>query len=255
MSRKLDWQSRHDERSRDYGIRAILQEAVVPVKKMWDEGVVLDQGNEGACVGFGWMGEVLAQPVIPQPKMLKSPAEAYAINIYNTAKQIDEIPGENYTGTSVLAGAKVMMARGFITAYRWCFNITDIRDAIIKEGPVVIGIPWKDGMYSTDTNGLVSVSGKLVGGHCLVLTGYDPAMQIGARKYEVFRWRNSWGFDYGVSGSGYIKATDLAKLLKTVGEACVPIGRKIPAKFVTNVPAKQSFLKTLGEKLLTWTKR
>lgn len=251
MTRTLDWKSSHDDRSLNYGIRPDIRSNIMPVRKMWDEGVVLDQGSEGACVGFGWMGEYLSQPVAPEPQPDVQLANSYAFTIYNDAKKIDEVPGENYQGTSVLAGAKVMKSRGFITEYKWCFSIDDIRDAIIQEGPVVIGIPWKDGMYKTDPNGVVKVSGKLVGGHCLVITGYDPEFQIGKRKYEVYRWRNSWGTNYGVNGSGYIKATDLAKLLRGVGEACVPIGRK-SSTLSTSVPAikKTSFLQTLKERVL-----
>jgi hypothetical protein len=255
MERKLDWKSEHDERSLEYNVEDILRTTVKPVRKMWDEGIVLDQGSEGACVGFGWMAEFLATPEAPNPQPLRTIAQRYANNVYQTAKKVDEFPGENYEGTSVLAGAKVMKARGFMKSYRWAFNMDAIRAAIIQEGPVVIGIPWRDGMYQTDANGVVKVTGKLVGGHCLTLTGYDPAMKIGSRTYEVYRWRNSWGTSYGAEGSGYIKATDLAKLLKGVGEACVPIGRQVPKPLRLDVPPKQSFVKTLSERVLTFFKR
>jgi len=255
MERKFDWKSEHDERSKDYNVEDVLRSTVKPVRKMWNEGIVLDQGSEGACVGFGWMAEFLATPAAPIPQPPRQATEKYANNVYQTAKKIDEFPGENYEGTSVLAGAKVMKARGFIKSYRWAFNMDAVRNAIIQEGPVVIGIPWKDGMYETDANGVVKVTGKLVGGHCLTLTGYDPAMKIGSRTYEVYRWRNSWGTSYGTGGSGYIKAADLAKLLRGVGEACVPIGRQVPKPLKLNVPPKQSFVKTLSERVLTFFKR
>jgi hypothetical protein len=254
-NRKLDWKSEHDERSRDYNIMSVINAGVAPQRKMWEEGTVLDQGNEGACVGFGWMGEYLATPAAPPSQPPARLAEAYAKDIYASAKTVDEFPGENYEGTSVLAGAKVMKSRGFIQSYRWAFSIEAVRDAIIQEGPVVIGVPWKEGMYDTAAGGVVKVSGKSVGGHCLVLTGYDPAMKIGSRKYEVYRWRNSWGSSYGVGGSGYIKATDLAKLLKGVGEACVPIGRQVPNTPKLGIPPKQNFVKTILERVLTKFKR
>jgi hypothetical protein len=255
MERKLDWKSEHDERSLKYNVEDVLRSSIKPVRKMWDEGIVLDQGSEGACVGFGWMAEFLSAPEAPNPQPPRLATQKYANNIYQTAKQIDEFPGEIYEGTSVLAGAKVMKARGFIESYRWAFGMDAVRSAIIQEGPVVIGVPWRQGMYETDQNGIVKVTGKLVGGHCLTLTGYDPAMKIGSRTYEVYRWRNSWGTKYGVNGSGYIKAADLSKLLKGVGEACVPIGRQIPQSLDLSVPEKQSFVKTLGERILTFLKR
>ena len=243
LNRVFDWSPLHDERSRNYSISSLVHN-VKPRKVMWQEGIVLDQGNEGACVGFGWMAEVLAEPASPDLQPSESFANQLAFKYYDLAKKADDWPGEDYEGTSVLAGAKVMKAEGFIQSYRWCFSVEQVRDAIIAEGPVVIGIPWRQNMYSTGSNGVVKVSGAVVGGHCLTITGYDPAMKIGNKTYEVFRWRNSWGKDYGVDGSGYIKYTDLAKLLADNGEACVPIGRLKPV-------FKQNWLRTLFNRFLT----
>lgn len=229
VERKLDWKSYHDPRSKEYSIRNYLKgKSVEKQKVMWDEGTVLDQGSEGACVGFGWMGELLAQPFAPDEQPEAEFANSIAIDYYRRAKLIDQWPGEDYEGTSVLAGAKIIMQEGFIDSYRWCFGVDDVRDAIITTGPVVIGVPWRSGMYSTKSTGMVSITGNLVGGHCLVITGYDPEMKIGNKTYEVFRWRNSWGTNYGINGSGYIRSSDLAILLSSNGEACVPIGRKKP---------------------------
>ena len=227
--RKLDWRPFHDPRSRDYSIRSIINSKDVDVKsKVWEEGTVLDQGSEGACVGFAWMGELLAHPAAPKEQPSQKFANSLASSYYRRAQKIDQWPGENYEGTSVLAGAKIMQEEGFIDSYRWCFNIKDVRDAILTTGPVVIGIPWKSGMYSTGPNGIVRVEGNTVGGHALVVTGYHPALKIDGRTQPVFRWRNSWGSDYGVDGSGYIRYNDLEDLLKNSGEACVPLGRKEP---------------------------
>jgi hypothetical protein len=225
--RTFDWRSEHDARSLSYPIR----EAIGFVKRkprMWRTGYVrLDQGREGACVGFGWTGELLGWPV---PAKLTD-ADAYARSIYRDAQRVDQWPGENYSGTSVLAGAKVVQARGWMGSYRWAFGIDDAIDAIIAEGPVVVGIPWKDSMYRTRPSGLVDISGSVVGGHCVVLTGYTRATLHAERGYGVLdlvRFRNSWGPDYGLNGSGWFRAADLEALLADDGEACVPQERKVP---------------------------
>ena len=239
IKRKLDWVSNHDPRSKDYPIRSMFgNKRIVPARKVWDEGAVLDQGSEGACVGFAWTGELLAEPAAPKEQPSAIYANRLASALYQDAKQVDEWPGEKYDGTSVLAGAKIMKERGLIGGYRWCFNIKDVRNAIIQEGPVVIGIPWFDGMYETDPGGIVKVSGDLVGGHAIVLTGYDPAFQVGSSREEYFRWRNSWGDDYGVDGSGWISRRNLEFLLAQNGEACVPMERQVP---VFEEPKKKFF--------------
>lgn len=227
--RTLDWHPHYDARSRKYAIRPLLkQRSVENKRKMWEEGVVLDQGSEGACVGFAWTGELLAQPQAPEKQPSFKYGNELARSFYLEAQKIDEWPGENYSGTSVLAGAKIMQQRGFIGEYRWCFNLNDIKESVISEGPVVFGTPWYEGMYQTKPDGRVRVSGKKVGGHAILITGYDPKMRFGNTNLEVFRWRNSWGEDYGVGGSGWIEAKILAKLIEDGAEACVPMQREVP---------------------------
>lgn len=222
----LNWRSRHDERSRNYSIAEKVA-AVEPRKKYWSEGVVLDQGSEGACVGFGWTGEILASPM--PYKTTQDLGQQAARALYHRAQQLDDWAGEDYEGTSVLAGAKAVKEKGYISEYRWAFNMDDLRSAVISEGPAVIGIPWLENMYYTRPSGLVEVGGKQVGGHCIVLTGYNPRARLKGEKgyFEVYRWRNSWGTNYGVNGDGYITAEDLAALLdkSNGGEACIPMGR------------------------------
>jgi len=227
--RIFDWVSEHDSKSRKYAMRSVLKQRNIEKKPtLWQEGIVLDQGSEGACVGFAWTGELLAEPEAPKAQPSFNYANSLATSFYNEAKTIDHWPGENYEGTSVLAGAKVMQKAGFIGEYRWCFGIDDVRDAVISEGPVVVGVPWFDGMYDTLPSGLVKLSGKSTGGHAILITGYHPKLMIGNRIEEVFRWRNSWGADYGINGSGWIRYKDLEKLLSENGEACVPMQREVP---------------------------
>ena len=226
--RTLDWQSSHDERSRNYPVSEIIENQGDKKEVLWEEGIVLDQGREGACVGFGWMGEVLSEPISPERQPEFNFANDLAKSYYKRAQKIDQWPGEDYEGTSVLAGAKIMQEEGYLGEYRWCFGIDDLRDAIINLGPVVIGVPWYESMYETDDQGIVVIGGNKVGGHCILVTGYIPEKEINGEKQEVFRWRNSWGKEYGIDGSGYVRYTDLDALLKDQGEACIPVERKAP---------------------------
>ncbi len=204
-----------------------MTSAVPDEPKRWKTGTVLDQGQEGSCVGHGWAAELIGSP---RPhKVDAATGHRYAVDIYRRAQLIDEWEGENYDGTSVLAGAKVVRERGFIDQYRWAFNVEDVKDAVITQGPVVIGIPWYEDMYDTRESGLVEVGGPIVGGHCLTIVGYHPGMRINGEgwneRHKVFRWRNSWGPDYGLNGDGLIRYEDLRDLLQDNGEACVSVGR------------------------------
>jgi hypothetical protein len=232
MERTFDWAPHHDPRSREFPVRTAL-----PARRLrrrltrrssirwWASHHVLDQGAEGACVGFGWTQEAMAMPVRIHPD---DPHE-FARSVYSEAQFIDEWPGEAYEGTSVLAGAKIMQRHGYIDGYRWAFSIDDVIDALLYLGPVVIGIPWYESMYETRPSGLVEVGGRLVGGHCIVLVGYQSSTWLPGEsireRHEVFRWRNSWGKSYGKRGDGFVRRADLERLLADQGEACVPMGR------------------------------
>lgn len=222
-----------DDDSWGYPFRETLRTAVKPQKRYWCPGPVLNQGKEGACVGFAWAGELVCAPQGDRGAAIDM-VEALALEIYHDAQRNDPWPGgaypgasPRYEGTSVLAGAKEVQKRGYIGEYRWCFSVEEMRDAVIVEGPVIIGIEWREGMYETRPSGLVEVTGDVVGGHAILVDGYNPKARLKGESgyHEIFRWRNSWGMEYGVGGHGYVKIEEMAALLAARGEVCVPMTR------------------------------
>jgi C1A family cysteine protease len=148
---------------------------------------------------------------------------AFAHYIYQRAKVLDPWEGTDYEGTSVLAGAKAMREAGLIKEFRWCFGIDDVIDAVLTKGPVVLGIYWYESMYDAP-EGIVSVSGKIVGGHCITAVGYKLAASSTTGEDCVIL-QNSWGPDWGKNGLAEIRVSQLDELLKNTGEACVPSKR------------------------------
>lgn len=221
---KLDRIVNFDDNSRNYPIRTLLGSKPKLSNKTWKCPTNLDQGTEGACVGFAWAHELNADP-------FKIPVEnKTARTIYYAAQQWDEWSGTNYDGTSVLAGAKTVNAIGHMPEYRWAFGIDDVIDTLSHYGPLVLGINWYSDMFNTDTNGFIKPTGTLSGGHAILANG----IQIRERKgfwwkdlpEPIIRLHNSWGNSWGVNGEAFIYASDLSKLLKEQGEACVPVKRK-----------------------------
>lgn len=222
--RTFDWKSHHDPRSREYDVRTLMR-GMAPAKKLWTPGPLLDQGPDGACVGFGWSGELAASPV-----RVAGVNNAFAFGVYNRAKQLDEWVGDDYEGTSVIAGAKACQGMGLIGEYRWAFNIDDLRDAVISLGPSVFGILWKDSMFDPRPSGLLDCSGTEVGGHCMHIIGYHPGIRLWRenwfKRYEVFKLRQSWG-PWGIRERGdcYMLLEDMERSLADNGEACIPLQR------------------------------
>jgi hypothetical protein len=201
-----------DPRSRSYDVRGIV-DRTQPRSYTWRVGAWLDQGREGACVGFAWAHEIAARPkvhdVTPQ----------LATTIYHEARKIDPWPGENYDGTSVLAGVKVAQRLGYFHEYRWAFSLQDALTVVSRHGPAVIGVNWYSGMWDTDANGYIRPTGSVVGGHAIVLNGVNV-------KGRYATLHNSWGPRWGVNGSARITWDDLGRLLDERGEVCVPVVRR-----------------------------
>lgn len=210
---RLDRVVQFDERSRAFPIREL-----VPKKQRsytWRCDEWLDQGREGACVGFAWAHDMAARP-----KVIVTNTQQ-ALLIYREAQRLDEWPGEAYSGTSVLAGAKVVSKLGYMPQYRWAFGLDDLILAVGYAGPAVLGINWYEGMYDTDAKGYIHPTGQLMGGHAILCHSVNiPG------KYFVLH--NSWGKDnFGVQGKAKISFDDMGRLLHEQGEACVPVVRAL----------------------------
>lgn len=225
--RVLDWVPRFDERSRNYPIRSTIRSAVVRKDRLWTPGQILDQGREGACVGFAWAAEAFGDPIAADLSRMKAHTppthDMYARFVYKSAQYIDEWAGENYDGTSVLAGAKASQNMNVLREYRWAFSIEDVIDSVIAKGPVVIGINWYEGMYNAP-NGVLRKSGALVGGHALVIRGFNVLSERIPGK-STFILQNSWGESWGINGLAEMTVEDMAALLRENGESCVPVSR------------------------------
>lgn len=170
-----------------------------------DQSPVLDQEETPSCVGQGWAHWLSSYPV---RQFING------FGLYDLCKYKDEYDGEDYEGTSVRAGAKVLQALGFISEYQWAKNIDAVVYALLEEGPVVIGVNWYESMFNPDKNGLIKVSGEAVGGHCVMLHGIN--IQSG-----LLTGKNSWGAAWGNKGHFTISLSDMKRLLSENGEVCL----------------------------------
>jgi hypothetical protein len=202
-----------DERSRNYPIMALIPKGSKPRSYTWRCDLNLDQKNLPACVGFSWTHEAAARPY-----PVNGLNDAIAVGVYRRAQKLDDVPGENYEGTSVLGGAKAAEEKKWLKEYRWGFSESDLCLAVGYHGPAVLGINWYSGMMNPDSKGIVRPTGTLEGGHAILCNGVNV-------KNELYRLHNSWSSSWGINGDCFITRADMTKLLKEQGETCIPVVR------------------------------
>lgn len=216
-ARTFDRRVRFDERSRAYPIRALFAADIKPRSYTWACKLWLDQGSEGACTGFSLCHEAAARPV-----EVKGITNNTALDVYHRAQQLDEWPGENYEGSSVLGAIKAGQEHGWYKEYRWAFSEEDLMLAVGHHGPAVLGINWYESMFDCDTQGRLKVSGAIAGGHAILCNGFNV-------KKGLYRLHNSWGRGWALDGEAFLSCADMARLLKEQGEACIPVTRLNPS--------------------------
>ena len=228
LDRRLDRLPAFDRRMLSFPVQGALnaeQQKLVSRKWTAPPGTaVLDQGQEGACVGFGCANELLYYPV----PVRGLDAEFARQKIYWVAQEADPWPGGSYPGaspryegTSVLFGVKAVADLGYYQEYRWATSERELALGVGYLGPAIIGVDWYAGMFAPGSDGYIRVTGQKMGGHCCLIIGVN----IKSGYYTI---RNSWGPTWGDNGNAKISRADMAKLLADNGEACIITQRTLP---------------------------
>ena len=190
--------------------------------------VILDQGNEGACTGFGLAA--VCNHLLRARKVRPSKMPVSARMLYEMAKRYDEWRGENYDGSSARGAMKGWHKHGACSETLWPHvpgkddrELTTIRaeDAADRPLGAYFRVNHKDlvAMHaaiaevgilnaSADThtgwdkvkgNGIIPYSSKRLGGHAFAIVGFDVA---------GFWIQNSWGPGWGRKGFAHLDYRD-----------------------------------------------
>ncbi len=217
--KSLGWSPKDDER--DWRAEDYLTAERTSGKKLWLNPLQGQQGVEGACVGAGWWGNLNAAPY---PHAYQN---SILFDIYHAAQKVDGIPGEDYSGTTVRAGAEVVK-NGLVPAvgkhidgYAFTSSAQTMALHILNHGPAVIGVDWlAPGMDRVDPEGFIHAEGQVRGGHCVVV---DGVVWNVPGEVSRFRIRNSWGTSWGFNGRCRISGDDLQYLFDRGGTACLAV--------------------------------
>lgn len=217
--------------SRDWNYTQVMGAGVLPPRFSYADTPLRDQGQHGTCVGFG------SANLKDSQEAHDSLMSASALYIYRQAKLIDGLV-EGTEGTTLKAALSVLKNKGVcpesvypyslidseaplppddtavngkINGYARCYTVDDIKQAIVNSGPVLIGVAVTSAFrdLGPGTHIIKSMFGsQILGGHCMLLTGYDDNLQ-------AFRLKNSWdnwGEPGGYAWLGYGCVTERTDL-------------------------------------------
>lgn len=224
MGYRLGRHVEHDERSRQYNVVTSFSDKIHAwfsgrsntVTYQWKRySPILDQGQLGSCTGnamTGWLGCAPYSSTVVGAAVFN---EDYAVRLYELATTLDSFPGDyppNDTGSSGLAVAKAAQQLKLISSYGHAFTTAALVYAL-RSGPVIVGVPWYEGFFSPDPDGMIHPSGNVVGGHEFLIRGYHAG---------VFYADNSWGMSWGNQGTFRFTTATWEALRKQQADVTVP---------------------------------
>lgn len=182
---------------------------------------VYDQGDLGSCTANGIAGCIQFN----QPSVMPS-----RLFIYYNERAIEGDPDQD-GGAQIHDGIQSIASQGCCPESEWPYDISefavkpptqcyidavkdlindyismdntnDIKQCLNSGYPVVFGMSVYESFESPEvaTTGMVPMpadSEQIIGGHCMVIVGYDDSKQC-------FIVRNSWGNSWGLAGYCYI---------------------------------------------------
>ena len=197
--------------------------ALIPLNKDLDNSkpdLVLDQGQEGACTGFG-----LAAVINFLRYRRDEQIPVSARMLYEMARKHDEWPGEDYAGSSCRGAIKGWKNMGVCSEELWPYstgnpdqlniararearstilgayyrlqtNLNDYHAALNETGAVYVSATVHSGWnnperINKDKFATIGQSSELTGGHAFAIVGYNK---------NGFIVQNSWGSDWGTDG-------------------------------------------------------
>ena len=193
---------------------------------------ILDQGQEGACTGFGLA--TVANYLLRKRKVLPDRTPTSARMFYEMAKRYDEWPGENYSGSSARGAMKGWYNHGICSEKRWPYvpgnkyigqldaakaaeaklrplgaylrvnhrDLVAMHSAIAEVGILYATSKVHSGWMSVSKNGQINFVDDEVGGHAFAIVAYDG---------DGLWIQNSWGPTWGKQGFGQISYDDWMK--------------------------------------------
>lgn len=148
----------------------------------------LDQGTEGACVGFAITNLLNANP---KPGV-RGNKEAF--DFYHRITVADRYEGDwrtGQSGTSIRDGAKQAKSEGLFSGYAFTADVDVMLKWLMLKGPLYVGVPWYRSMDKISQGyARIFKDSGIRGWHSISIDGYD--LTTGDEYKDNLVYPNSW---------------------------------------------------------------
>jgi hypothetical protein len=189
---------------------------------------ILDQGQEGACTGFGLA--TVANYLLRRRRVDASTLTVSPRMLYEMARRYDEWEGEDYSGSSARGAMKGWHKHGVCGDRLWPYKTSDpggdltekrssdagrrplgayyrvnhkdlvaMHSAIAEVGILYATAAVHEGWNEVGSDGIIPLREKIVGGHAFAIVAYND---------HGFWLQNSWGKSWGREGFAFISYDD-----------------------------------------------
>jgi C1A family cysteine protease len=229
------YKSSYDKR--DWLVTSLVADMVdvLPIKYDITDKMTLvqNQGNEGSCVGFSGCAIKEYQEQIDYSRYIRL-SERF---IYEESKKISG----HSEGTTLKACAKVLVEKGICEYKFWEYkpkevgerkpgadanalkyriqagyvritNEKELKASLIKYGAIHLGVLVYRNWYKQNKGHIPNLGfwdnwlARPLGGHAIALVGYND-------ETKEYKFKNSWGKDWGDAGYGYISFKHMKQIM------------------------------------------
>ncbi len=211
------------------------------------------QGSQGSCVGWSttYYTKTLHEKVARQWSLdagssVSARCGSSATRIFSPAWTYNQINGGQDRGSSIYNAFQLLSSKGASSCSRMPYDVKNytrqpdgsarseaagfvadsfkqipcedhdaIKAVLAKRMPVVGGFKVTKDMYEMGSSGVWdSFTEPVKGGHAMAVVGYDDSKRSDRGHRGAFKFVNSWGTSYGVSGFGWISYENWANVCK-----------------------------------------
>lgn len=207
-----------DPRNEGYGIpQEFLDNTVNLVSKRWETPMVLNQGATAKCVAYALTLQLISNPNNKLGGIItRHDVRKFINNLYTEIQRNDRRAGENYQGTWVEDGLKLLVRLHYYKAFYWALDIETALTTLSTKGTLVCKVYMGSFTSINKTTGAANYVPSTKYPHGILLHEIDV-------ENKVVWFQNSYSTRWGLRGRFSVTYEEFNHMLHHGCTASLPV--------------------------------